>query len=243
MTRVGCLTLLFSLCLHGGIAGALFLFSMDQRAEAERVYHVALVEFVKPGIIQEAPASDGPEPVIEEAAAATPPPAPEPEPEVSPAPDPTPEPRVISAIRPAPPVRARPAPKPAPPAVPPSTQPQGESSSAPIQVASGPLPRQFGALSAYDQDHVDRRPSISRRVAPEYPSRARRMHIEGTILVELVVDTAGLPKACAIRSAEPPGYFEEAALNAAQKMRFIPGKIKGAPVNTLVLLPFVFRLR
>jgi protein TonB len=57
------------------------------------------------------------------------------------------------------------------------------------------------------------------------------------------VDTSGLPKACAIRSAEPFGYFEEAALNAAQKIRFIPGKINGAPVNTLVLLPFVFRLQ
>jgi protein TonB len=69
------------------------------------------------------------------------------------------------------------------------------------------------------------------------------MNIEGTVMVELVVDTVGLPKACTILSAEPSGYFEEAALNAAQKMRFLPGKIHGAPVNTLVLLPFVFRLR
>ncbi|MDR3175018.1 MAG: energy transducer TonB [Desulfovibrio sp.] len=90
---------------------------------------------------------------------------------------------------------------------------------------------------------MDQRPSVSRRVKPEYPTRARRMSIEGTVMVELVVDTAGLPKACAIRSAEPSGYFEEAALNAVQKMRFIPGKINGAPVNTLVLLPFAFRLR
>jgi protein TonB len=69
------------------------------------------------------------------------------------------------------------------------------------------------------------------------------MNVEGKVMVELVVDTSGLPKACAVRSAEPSGYFEEAALNAAQKMRFIPGKVRGAPVNTLVLLPFAFRLR
>jgi protein TonB len=69
------------------------------------------------------------------------------------------------------------------------------------------------------------------------------MNIEGTVMVELVVDTAGLPKACAIWSAEPPGYFEEATLSAAQKMRFIPGKFNGVPVNTLVHLPFSFRLR
>jgi protein TonB len=69
------------------------------------------------------------------------------------------------------------------------------------------------------------------------------MHIEGTVTVELIVDTAGLPKACTVRFAQPSGYFEENVLTAVQKMRFIPGKINGAPVNTLVLLPFVFRLR
>jgi protein TonB len=69
------------------------------------------------------------------------------------------------------------------------------------------------------------------------------MRIEGAAVVELVVDTDGLPRACVIRSAQPPGYFEEAALYAAQRMRFMPGKLNGRPVNTLVLLPFAFRLR
>jgi protein TonB len=229
-----CLTLLFSLCLHGAVAGVLFLFSAVQQAETEQVYHVVLAEFVQPGIVQEAPAPEASEPVVE----ATPPPPPPPPP-----PAPEPEPKVVSTIKPTPPIQARPAPKPSPPVMQPSPQPSGEPSTTPVQVASGPRPRQFGGLSAYDQDHVDQRPSISRRVEPEYPTRARRMNIEGAVMVELVVDTAGLPKACAIRSAEPSGYFEDSALNAAQKMRFIPGKINGAPVNTLVLLPFVFRLR
>jgi protein TonB len=57
------------------------------------------------------------------------------------------------------------------------------------------------------------------------------------------VDAAGLPQECSVRAADPPGYFEEAALKAAQKMRFIPGTLNGTPVNTLVLLPFTFRLR
>ncbi|MDR2604276.1 MAG: energy transducer TonB [Desulfovibrio sp.] len=158
-----------------------------------------------------------------------------------PEPPPEPGPKIVGTIKSTLPVRARPVSKAAPPVAQPSTQPQGETSAASVRVASGR--RQFGGLSAYDQDHVDQRPSISRRVAPEYPSRARRMSIEGTVMVELVVDAVGLPKVCAVRSAEPSGYFEEAALSAVQKMRFIPGKIKGTPVNTLVLLPFVFRLR
>ena len=229
------------------LRGDIFFFSADQQEEAERVYHVALAEFVQPGIVQEAPAPEAPEPIAE--AAPPPPPAPEPEPEVLPLPpDPIPEPpkepepKVVSTIKPTHPVRAWPAPKPVPPVARPSTQPQGEPSTSSVQVAAGPRPRQFGGISAYDQAHVDQRPSISRQIAPEYPTRARRMNIEGSVMVELIVDTAGLPKDCVIRSAEPPCYFEEAALNAAQKMRFIPGKINGAPVNTLVLLPFAFRL-
>jgi protein TonB len=246
-----CLTLLFSLCLHGGIAGILFILSADQQAEAERVYHVALAEFVQPGIVQEVPPLEIPASIIEEPAAPSPPPpAPEPEPEVIPPPPDSmleppkeQEPKAISTIKPTPPAQARPTPKPAPSVAQPSAQPQGKPSFTPVQIAAGPRPRQFGGLSVYDQDHVDQRPSISRRAEPEYPTRARRMNIEGAVTVELIVDTAGLPKACAVRSAEPAGYFEEAALNAAQKTRFIPGKINGTPVNTLVLLPFVFRLR
>jgi protein TonB len=121
--------------------------------------------------------------------------------------------------------------------------PREDTAASSAQEASGPRPRQFGGLSAYEQDHVDQRPSISRRVTPEYPARAKRMNVEGTVVVELVVDAAGLPRESSVRSAEPPGYFEEAALSAARNMRFIPGKLKGTPVNTMVRLPFAFRLR
>jgi protein TonB len=232
------LALLFSLCLHGGIMGMFFMFSAGSRVETERIYHVALADFALPGIAREAPAPEVPEPAVE-----TPPPAPEEVIHSSPAPTPEPlrEPEIkaISAAKPAPPVRARPAAKP----IPQPAQALREQSPTPVQAASGPRPRQFGGFSAYDQEQVDQRPSISSRVEPEYPARARRMNVEGTVVVELVVDTGGLPKACAVHSAEPPGYFEKAALNAAQRLRFIPGKLDGRPVNTLVRLPFVFRLR
>ncbi|MDR2800586.1 MAG: energy transducer TonB [Desulfovibrio sp.] len=46
------------------------------------------------------------------------------------------------------------------------------------------------------------------------------------------MDASGLPKACAIRSTSPSGYFEEAALNAARKMRFMPGKVRGGAPPT-----------
>ncbi|MDR3043316.1 MAG: energy transducer TonB [Desulfovibrio sp.] len=78
---------------------------------------------------------------------------------------------------------------------------------------------------------------------PDYPRSAKRQGIQGQVVVRIVVDKDGNPQACAVHSAAPEGYFEEVALQAARQMRFIPGKVKGAPVNTLVSVPFVFRLQ
>ncbi len=103
--------------------------------------------------------------------------------------------------------------------------------------------RQLGGFDAHDADRVDQKPSVLRRSAPEYPARAKRLHVEGTVVVELVIDTSGRPQACVVHTAEPAGYFEEAALAATRKMRFRPGMIQGRAVNTLVRLPFVFRLK
>ena len=96
---------------------------------------------------------------------------------------------------------------------------------------------------AYEADAVDELPSISRRALPEYPSRAKRMNVQGQVEVRLMVDQAGEPKECQIVSADPEGYFEAAALDAARRTRFMPGKVKGRPVNTVVHIPFVFALR
>lgn len=109
--------------------------------------------------------------------------------------------------------------------------------------AGGPVARNYGGLMAYQQSEVDQRPSIRKSASVEYPSDARRRGIEGRAIVQLVVDTGGNPKDIRIKSASPQGYFEEAAMAAARKMRFIPGKIKGKTVNTLVLIPFGFSLR
>lgn len=95
----------------------------------------------------------------------------------------------------------------------------------------------------YMPGQLDHLPSVLRAVRPDYPAEARKKKIEGRVVVRLIVDSAGLPAHCAVHAAEPDGYFEEAALAAARKTRFIPGKKGGRPVQCLVLLPFDFRLR
>lgn len=95
----------------------------------------------------------------------------------------------------------------------------------------------------YMPGQLDDLPSVLRAVRPNYPPEAKKKKIEGRVVVRLIVDSAGLSADCAVHAAEPNGYFEEAALAAARKTRFIPGKKNGRPVRSLVLLPFDFRLR
>ncbi len=103
--------------------------------------------------------------------------------------------------------------------------------------------RSIGGLSAYDADVVDQRPAITRKALPEYPASARRRNLQGKVVVRIVVDTSGTPRQCVVHDSTPPGVFDQAALAAAGKTRFIPGKINGRPVNTIILLPYYFALR
>jgi protein TonB len=224
-----------SLALHCGLAGVLVYgatVAEDTPRPVERVYEVSLAEFA---------------PAPPEVPAVPPPPA---EPAPPPPPSPPPPRRETKTIAPkkkqdAPPVQAE-APAPPPP-VPPETatdpRPQAEPSPEAGRVVARYAPRNVSGYLAYESDKVDERPAVARRVMPDYPRSARRQGIQGQVVVRIVVDKDGNPQACAVHSAAPEGYFEEVALQAARQMRFIPGKVRGAPVNTLVTVPFVFRLQ
>ena len=67
--------------------------------------------------------------------------------------------------------------------------------------------------------------------------------MQGQVVVQLVVDVSGNPQQCAIYSSDPAGVFDDAALAAARRTRFLPGKVHGQPVNTIVLIPYQFTLR
>lgn len=240
-------TFLFSVGFHAALFGGLYCFSAQgDTVPEEQVYHVALAELAVPAPAPAAPPAPAAEPV--------PPPASEPEPV-----PPIPEPEVKPEPKKEPPQTPKISPRkkketaaprkaktpPPPPAAPrPAALPQAVSEAPASGHASGtPRPSRIGGLMAYETDDVDQRPSVVKNARVEYPRKARRLGLSGRVVVQLVVDTEGKPQSCKIRSAEPTGHFEEAALSAARGMRFIPGKIQGRPVNTVVLIPFNFSLR
>ena len=68
------------------------------------------------------------------------------------------------------------------------------------------------------------------RVAPTYPRRALTRGIEGWVLVEFVVTETGTVRDPVVLVAEPPGFFERAAVTAVLKFKYKPKVAGGKPV-------------
>lgn len=247
-----CVAIAFSLLLHGSIVTAGFLFVNAETVPEEKIYRVSLAEFApaqssstqgEGGTAAPAPVEPQPETPVRPVEPEVNPPPPKPTPVVTP--KPTPVRSVPQAQRRREQMRPQETESEATQASVPESQPS-EPLQNPEGTGSGTTrggPRRIGDLSAYAEDAVDQRPSISRRVMPEYPDRAKRMNMQGQVVVQLVVDVSGKPQQCTIQSSDPAGVFDEAALAAARRTRFLPGKVRGQPVNTIMLIPYQFTLR
>ena len=101
-----------------------------------------------------------------------------------------------------------------------------------------------GALGGlgFNMDEVDDVPQILRSVPAEYPYSAKRSRIEGEVVVRMLVRKNGKPDKLTIHSSNPVKIFDSAALSAAKRWRFKPGRYAGQDVDTWVLLPFNFEL-
>ena len=76
----------------------------------------------------------------------------------------------------------------------------------------------------------------------EYPEFARRVGIEGQVVVQFVVDERGnVVDPVAVRS--PNELLSEAAIKAVRESRFTPGQQRGRPVKVRFAVPVTFRLK
>lgn len=91
--------------------------------------------------------------------------------------------------------------------------------------------------------YVEEMPQPVKLVKPEYPEMARRAGVEGLVILHLLIDVDG--SVIRVKVAKPSGEagFEEAAVEAAWKCKFTPGKQNGRPVRVWVSLPFRFELQ
>jgi TonB family protein len=90
-------------------------------------------------------------------------------------------------------------------------------------------------------ERVERYPEVVIHSVPEYPDIAKRIGLEGSVTVNVLLDKEGkVKKTLLMKSTDD--MFIPAALEAAKKWIFTPALMNGKPVLVWVAIPFKFRL-
>jgi len=84
-------------------------------------------------------------------------------------------------------------------------------------------------------------PVVIHRVNPMYPDEARRSHISGIVILEVLIDKTGRVKDAVVLKPLPLG-LDQAAIDAVRQWTFRPGTLNGEPVDVIFNLTINFRL-
>jgi len=77
---------------------------------------------------------------------------------------------------------------------------------------------------------------------PPYPLIARRLKLEGIVIVRVLVNPAGKAEIIRLGKSSGSNVLDQAALSAVQEWSFVPAQQGGQPVSAWVDVPIRFRL-
>jgi protein TonB len=108
-------------------------------------------------------------------------------------------------------------------------------------------PSEAAGSSSRDQTfldfQVDRPAKPKKPAAPVYPDHLRAQHVEGTVLVQFIVDQRGRPEMQSFKVIKSShAAMTESVRSAVSDMTFFPAESGGQKVKQLVQLPFTFAL-
>ncbi|MEO8628474.1 MAG: energy transducer TonB [Betaproteobacteria bacterium] len=92
----------------------------------------------------------------------------------------------------------------------------------------------------YEAKELDRYPAMLKPVQPAYPALAALQNVSGLVTLLLRIDETGDVRDANVVSAQPEGYFEDAALQAIENARFSPGQRDGVPVRSQLIIKLRF---
>jgi protein TonB len=81
---------------------------------------------------------------------------------------------------------------------------------------------------------------IVRKTMPVYPPIARAAHVEGTVVLQAAISTAGTIER--LRVASGPAMLRQAALDAVREWRYRPYELNGEPVEVETTVDVIFKL-
>ena len=88
------------------------------------------------------------------------------------------------------------------------------------------------------------RPAYGANPRPPYPVAARRLGIEGRVLLEVVVRPDGRAASVSVRKSSGHSMLDTSAASTVRtRWRFIPARRGGVPVESTVTVPIRFRIR
>ncbi len=93
----------------------------------------------------------------------------------------------------------------------------------------------------FDFIAVQEKPKLINMVRPHYPAIARKSGIDGTVVVNVLIDTNGNVEKAEILKSIPA--LDKAALEAAKQCRFKSGKQRDKYVKVWMSIPFKFKLK
>lgn len=85
-------------------------------------------------------------------------------------------------------------------------------------------------------------PAILREVKPDYTEEGRRRHVEGDVVLEIVVRRDGSVGSVKLLQGLGAG-LDQRAIDAVRQWRFAPAKRYGVPVDVMVEVAMEFKLR
>jgi protein TonB len=85
-----------------------------------------------------------------------------------------------------------------------------------------------------------REPKKIVHVAPEYPEIARRAGVQGTVVLEAILDATGRVES--VRVLRSQALLDEAAIRAVRQWRYSPTELNGVPVPVLMTITVNFNL-
>lgn len=84
-------------------------------------------------------------------------------------------------------------------------------------------------------------PRKTNDVRPLYPDIARQARVEGTVVMEAVLDTAG--RVTQLRVIQSVPLLDQSAMNAVRQWRYTPSTYGGHPVSVLMTITIRFTLQ
>jgi periplasmic protein TonB len=85
-----------------------------------------------------------------------------------------------------------------------------------------------------------RPPELVERVPPEYPAVARAAHVQGTVVIDAVIDTTG--NVVSEHAISGPNLLIPAALSAVEQWKYQPTYLNGKPVELAMQVTVSFNL-